>query len=98
VQPGDRALDNVAEDAQAGAVWLAPSRDHGADPALPEQAAVLVVVVAAVGQERIGASAGSAGLARDGGNLVEQRLELGDVARGFRRSGTPRAGCPVRRR
>lgn len=79
MQPGDRALDDVAEDAQAGAVWLAPSGDHGADPALPEQAAVLVVVVAAVGQECVGASAGSTDLARDGRNLVEQRLELGDV-------------------
>lgn len=46
---------------------------------MPEEAAALVVVVAAVGQECVGASAGSADLARDGGNLVEQRLELGDV-------------------
>ncbi len=79
VEPGDRALDDVAEGAQAGAVRLASFRDHGAYASLPEQAAVFVVVVAAVGQQCVGATAGSADPAGDGGNLVEQRLELGDV-------------------
>lgn len=58
---------------------LASLRDHGADPPPPEQATVLVVVVPAVGQQRVGASAGSADPARDGRDLVQQRLELGDV-------------------
>jgi hypothetical protein len=74
-----RALDDVAEDAQAGAARLASLRDHGADPASPEQAAVFVVVVAAVGQQRIGASARSADPARNGRDLVEQGQKLGDV-------------------
>jgi hypothetical protein len=78
VQPGDCALDDVAEDAQAGAVWLASFRDHGA-PALPEQAAVLVMVVAAVGQQRVGPSARSADQAGDRRDLVEQGQELGDI-------------------
>lgn len=72
VEPGDRALDDVADDAQAGAVRLASLRDHGADPAGPEQAAVLVVVVAAVGRQCIGVSARSADPARDGRDLAEQ--------------------------
>ena len=70
VEPGDRALDDLAEDAQAGAARLASPRGHGAVASLPEQAAVLVVVVAAVGQQCVGATAESADLARDGGNLV----------------------------
>ncbi|MFF7803050.1 hypothetical protein [Streptomyces olivaceus] len=40
------------------------------------------MVVAAVGQECVGASSGSADPSGDGGNLVEQRLELGDVVPG----------------
>ncbi|GAX56576.1 hypothetical protein SO3561_08144 [Streptomyces olivochromogenes] len=58
VQPGDRAPDDVAEDAQAGAVWL---------------------VVAAVGQQCVGASARSADQAGDRRDLVEQGQELGDI-------------------
>jgi hypothetical protein len=88
VEPGDRALDDVADDAQAGAVRLASLREHGADPAGPERAAVFVVVVAAVGRQRVGASARSADPARDGRDLVEQGQKLGDVAHGFRRSAT----------
>lgn len=40
VEPGDRALDAVAECPQASAVRLASLGDHGADATLPEQAAV----------------------------------------------------------
>jgi hypothetical protein len=79
VQPGDGALDDVPENAQAGAVWLASFRDHRADPALPEQAPVHVVVVAAVGQQRVRASAGPADQPRDCRDLVEQGQELGDI-------------------
>jgi hypothetical protein len=74
VQPRDRSLNDVAEDAPASAVRLAPSRDHGADPALPEHAAVLVVVVAAVGQQCIRAPAPPADPARDSGNLSSSGL------------------------
>lgn len=79
VQPGDRALHDVAEDAQAGAVGLAALRDHRSDPAGPKQAPVLVVVVAAVGQQRVGAPGWPADAARDGRDLVEQWQGLGDV-------------------
>lgn len=79
VQPGDRALDDVAEGTEASAVGFAPSCDHGPEAALPELAAVDVVVVAAVGQQSVRASAGSADPARDGRDLVEQGQQLGDV-------------------
>jgi hypothetical protein len=54
VQPGDRPLDDPAEGAQAGAVRLSPLGDRGPDPAFPQELAVLVVVVAAVGEEHVG--------------------------------------------
>lgn len=79
VRPGDRALDDVSENSQARAVRLASFRDQGADSALPEQAAVLVVVVTAVGQQRIGPVSRSADQPGNGRNLVEQRQQLGDV-------------------
>ena len=79
MEPGDGALDDPTEDAQAGAVWLSPFGDHGSDAALPQQATVLVVVVAAVGKERVGASTRSPDDAGNRGNLVDQRHELGDV-------------------
>jgi hypothetical protein len=50
VQPGDRALYHPAENAQAEAVFHASLGDDRADAAVPEQAAVLVVVVGAVGE------------------------------------------------
>lgn len=58
---------------------LASLRDHGADSTLPEQAAVLVVVVAAVSQQRVRPPTRSADPPRNGRDLVEQRQELGDV-------------------
>jgi len=41
--------------------------DHRLDAALPDEAAVLVVVVAAVGEQRLGSSSGPAGPAADRG-------------------------------
>lgn len=48
VEPGEGALDHPADFAQSGAVGDAASRDHGLDATLPQQAAVLVEVVAPV--------------------------------------------------
>ena len=53
--------------------------DLGLDPALPELAPVLVVVVAAVGGDPLGASAGAADLAAHRWHPVDQRDQLGDV-------------------
>jgi len=47
--------------------------DHGLDAALAELAAVLVVVIAAVGDELLGALAWAADLAADRGDAVDQR-------------------------
>jgi hypothetical protein len=53
VKPGEGALDDPAEAAEAGAVLGEAAGDHGLDPTRPHQPAVLVVVVAAVGEQRL---------------------------------------------
>ena len=79
VQSGDRPLDHPPEGGQAGAVRLAPLGDRGPDAALAQEPAVLVVVVAAVGEEHVGSSARPADDSRDRWDLVQQGQELGDV-------------------
>jgi hypothetical protein len=58
-------------DAAAGDAW--------GDTAFAEHAAVLVEVVAAVGEELAGLAPGPAAPAEDRRNRVEQRKQLGDV-------------------
>ena len=60
-------------------MWLASFGDDRADAAGPEQAPVLVVVVTAVGKERVGSVSGSADDAGHDGDLVEKGKQLGDV-------------------
>jgi hypothetical protein len=60
-------------------VGLASFGDHRADAPGPQQAPVLIVVVAAVGEQRVGSAPGQAKGPGDGGDLVEQGQELGDV-------------------
>ncbi len=79
VEPGEGAFDDPAVTAEPGAVLGLAAGDHGFDPALPDEAAVLVVVVAAVGEQRLGASSWSADTAADGRYPVEQLEQLGDV-------------------
>jgi hypothetical protein len=79
VQPGEGALDDPAVAAEPGAVLGLPSRDHWLDAALPDEPPVLVVVVAAIGDDAVGASAGSASAAAYGRHPVEQFEQLGDV-------------------
>ncbi len=81
VQVREAALDDPALTAQPGAVFAAAASDHRFDAALPEQPAVLVVVVAAIGEDRVGLPAGPAELAGDrpGVQVIQQRHELGDV-------------------
>lgn len=50
VQPGEGAFDDPALAAEPGAVCRLSARDHGCDPAPADEAPVLVVVVAAVGE------------------------------------------------
>lgn len=77
-QPGNRAFDDPAVDAEAGAVRDAASGDHRFDAPGPDQAAVFVVVVAPVGQQRVWSSPGPADQA-DGRDLREQGHQLGDI-------------------
>ena len=79
VQPGEGPLDDPAQDAEARAVRGVAPRDDGLDAARPELAAVRVEVVAAVGDQPVGALAGAANPAADGGDAVDERQQLGDV-------------------
>lgn len=76
----------MAEGAQAGALGLSPLGDRGPDFALPQDPAVLVVVVAALGEKRVGPPAPTPDNPGHRCDPVEQGQELGDVARGSRRS------------
>jgi hypothetical protein len=79
VQPGERALNDPAQLAQARAVLGAAAGDDGLDPAALELAAVLVVVIAAVGDHAVGAKPGAADLAAHRADAVDQGQQLGDV-------------------
>ncbi len=81
VQVREAALDDPPLNTEPGAVFGAPPGDDGLDPARPQQPTVLVVVVAAIGQDEVGLLARPAGFAshRRGMQQVEQRQQLGDV-------------------
>jgi hypothetical protein len=55
-QPGEGPLDNPALAAQRGAVLGLTFGDQRPDPSLPDQPAILVVVVAAVSEQRVRSS------------------------------------------
>ena len=79
VEPGEGAFDDPAVSAEAGAVGgLAPG-DHRLDAALPEQPPVLVVVVAAVGDDAVGPPSWPSDTSAYRRHSVEQREQLGDV-------------------
>ena len=79
VKPGEGSLDDPAVAADPGAVLGLAAGDQGFDATLPDETAVLVVVVAAVGDQRLGASSWPADAAADGRHSVEQLEQLGDV-------------------
>ena len=79
VQPGEGPFDDPALTSEAGAVFGLASRDHRLDSALPDEATVLVVVVAAVGDEAVGSSPRPTDTAAHRRHPVEQREQLGDV-------------------
>jgi hypothetical protein len=79
VQPGEGALDDPAVTPQTGAVLGLPARDHRLDASLAEQPAVLVVVVAAVGDHAVRSMARPANKAAHRGHCIEERDQLGDV-------------------
>jgi hypothetical protein len=79
VEPGEGALDDPAVAAESGAVLCLAARDHGLDAALPDKAAVLVVVVAAVGDQRPRSASWPPDAAADGRHPVEQLEQLRDI-------------------
>lgn len=79
VQPGEGALDDPADAAEAGAVLGIAACDLGAHASASQLAAVLVVVVAAVGEHTVGPFARPAGLAAHVRDALDQRDKLGDV-------------------
>lgn len=96
VQPGEGPLDDPACLAQAGAVRGAATGDLRCDPTSSDKAAVLVEVVAAVGEESPGPVAGPASEAADARNGVQQWHELGDVvAVPAGQRGSERGSVPV---
>ena len=79
VQPGEGALDDPAVAAKSGSVLGLTAGDQRLDSSLPDQAAVLVVVVAAVGDDAFGSPPRSPDTAAHRRNAVEQGQQLGDV-------------------
>jgi hypothetical protein len=79
VEPGEGALDDPAVATEPGAVLGLTSCDQRLDAALPDEAAVLVVVVAAVSDQCPRPASWPADAATDGRYPVEQLEQLGDV-------------------
>ncbi len=79
VEPGEGPFDDPALAAEPGAVLGLTASDHGFDPALPDEAAVLVVVVAAVADQHRRSTSRATAPAADGRYPVEQLEQLGDV-------------------
>ncbi len=79
VQPGEGAFDDPAIASKPGAVLGLAARDHRLDPSLPDEPAIFVVVVAAVGDHAVGAPPGPTNASTYGWHEVEQREQLRDV-------------------
>ena len=79
VQPGEGAFDDPAVAAESGSVCGLASRDQRLDATLPDETPVLVVVIAAVGDEAVGAAPRAADAAAYRRHPVEQSEQLSDV-------------------
>ncbi len=77
----EAALDDPALFSEAGAVGCSAASDHRLNPERPQQPAVLVVVIAPVGQQPVGLLTRATDLAGDRPSvqILEQRDQLGDV-------------------
>jgi len=76
---GEGTLDDPAVAAKSGAVLGLSARDQRFDPARTDEPPIFVVVVAAVGDHRVGSPPRSAAQTCDRRDRVEQRDQLGDV-------------------
>jgi hypothetical protein len=79
MQPGERALDDPTGAAEPGTVPALAARDLRRDPKLPELTPILVVVVAAVGEQPRGPSARPSDSAAHRRHALDQRDQLRDV-------------------
>jgi hypothetical protein len=79
VKPREGALHDPAFFAEARPVLGVAPGDHGLHATRPQLTAVLVVVIAAVGEEPLSALARTSRLTGDGTYSVDQRQQLGDV-------------------
>lgn len=79
VQPGEGALDDPADTAEAGAVFGPAAGDLGADAAPVQLATVLVVVVAAISGDARRAPTRPADQAAHRRHALDKRDQLGDV-------------------
>src|SRR5260221_14157847 len=79
MEPGVRAPDDPATDAQAAAMRRPPTGQDRDDALGVEAIAMRLGVIAAVALERIRATAGPAAPAADGRQRGDQRIELRDV-------------------
>ena len=79
MEPGEGALDDPAVAAQTRAVPGSAASDLRCDAASAQLAAVLVVVVAAIGVEPVGPSPWPANTATYRRHAVQQREQLSDV-------------------
>ena len=72
VQPGEGSLHNPALFAESRAVLGAAPGDHGLHTTAAQLTTVLVVVIAAVGEQPLGTPARASPLTGDGANAVDQ--------------------------
>ena len=79
VEPGEGAFDDPAVAAEAGAVLGLTAGDDRFDAPLPDHATVLVVVVAAVSEQRPRPASRPPDSSTHGRDAVEQLDQLGDV-------------------
>jgi hypothetical protein len=79
VQPGEGALDDPAGAAESRAVLGPTASDLRTDAEAPKLAAILLVVVAAIGDNAVWAVARPAALATHARHTLDQRHQLRDV-------------------
>jgi len=79
MEPGEAALDDPAVASEAGPVHGLATGDHGFDTAPPDEPAVLVVVVATIGEQPLGSASRPTDAAAHRRHQVEQLEQLCDV-------------------
>jgi len=79
VEPGEGALDDPAVTAESGAVLGLAARDQRLDPSPPDEPAVLVVVVAAIGDDAVGTAPRPTDASTHGWDSIQEGEQLGDV-------------------